>query len=121
MVNKVILLGNVGRDATAADGKLSFTLATEESWRDKAGEWQKKTTWHNVVLWSPKIAKSLSKGDLVAVEGKIETGGRGAERYYLIKASSVKTIRRATPPSSEPEPEPKGEEDGDLGSEFPWG
>ena len=56
MFNKVILIGNLGRDAEARymqdaeNGVLKFTLATNNSWRDKEGNWQQKTQWHNVVF-----------------------------------------------------------------------
>lgn len=79
MINKVILVGNLGRDpevrhlesgATVA----TFTMATNENYRDKAGEWQTVTQWHNIVAWrylAEMAERSLKKGSLVYVEGKL--------------------------------------------------
>src|SRR5215831_4304711 len=80
-VNKVILVGNLGRDAElrytpggAAVAK--FSLATTEVWNDKGGQRQERTEWHNIDLWG-KQAESLSeylvKGKQVYVEGRLQT------------------------------------------------
>ena len=80
-VNRVILLGNLGKDA-----ELSYTpsgqavskvsLATNRAWKDKNGELQEETEWHNLVLWA-KQAESLSpyltKGRMLYVEGRIKS------------------------------------------------
>ena len=66
-VNKVILVGNVGRDpetrTTQSGGKVvSFSLATSETWRDKAtGDRKEKTTWHNIVIWNENIGKVVEQ------------------------------------------------------------
>ena len=78
-VNKVILLGNLGKDPEVRrldDGRgvANFSLATSETYKNKAGEKVTNTEWHNVVLWSPlaDIAESyLKKGSQVYIEGKI--------------------------------------------------
>ena len=78
-VNKVILLGNLGKDpeVKAIDNgrKVArFTLATTESYRNQQGERVDQTEWHNVVFWGPVvdvIDKYLKKGNQVYVEGKI--------------------------------------------------
>lgn len=81
-VNKVILLGRTGKDPEVrnldnGNAVANFTLATSESYKDKAtGEKKETTTWHNVVLWgkTAEIAqKYLRKGDQVYIEGKIQT------------------------------------------------
>ena len=80
-VNKVILVGNLGRDAElrytpggAAVAK--FSVATTEVWNDKGGQRQERTEWHNIDLWG-KQAESLSeylvKGKQVYVEGRLQT------------------------------------------------
>jgi len=80
-VNKVILVGNLGRDAElrytpggAAVAK--FSIATTEVWNDKGGQRQERTEWHNIDLWG-KQAESLSeylvKGKQVYVEGRLQT------------------------------------------------
>ncbi len=79
-VNKVILLGNLGRDAEtkftpSGIAKTTFSVAT--SWRAKdpqTGEWKDHTDWHNIVLWrAEKLAEYLTKGTKVYVEGRLQT------------------------------------------------
>ncbi|NCU33294.1 MAG: single-stranded DNA-binding protein [Candidatus Moranbacteria bacterium] len=77
-LNKVILIGNLGRDPevmTFENGvkKASFSLATTESYRDKEGNWVDVTDWHNVVLWRWMAEKNLIKGDQIYIEGKLKT------------------------------------------------
>ena len=80
-VNKVILVGNLGRDAelryTPGGAPVAtLNMATTEVWNDKGGQRQEKTEWHRVVLWG-KTAESLSeylvKGKQVYVEGRLQT------------------------------------------------
>tara|TARA_B100000945_G_scaffold232775_1_gene189140 strand:- start:42 stop:449 length:408 start_codon:yes stop_codon:yes gene_type:complete len=78
-VNKVILLGNLGKDPEVKrldDGRgvANFSLATSETYKNKSGEKVTNTEWHNIVLWSPlaDIAENyLKKGSQVYIEGKI--------------------------------------------------
>ena len=80
-VNKVILVGNLGRDAelryTPGGAPVAtLNIATTEMWNDKAGQRQEKTEWHRVVLWG-KTAESLNeyltKGKQIYVEGRLQT------------------------------------------------
>jgi single-strand DNA-binding protein len=80
-VNKVILVGNLGRDAelryTPGGAAVSkFSLATTEVWTDKSGQRQERTEWHNIDLWG-KQAESLNeylrKGKQVYIEGRLQT------------------------------------------------
>ena len=80
-VNKVILVGNLGRDAelryTPGGAPVAtLNMATTEIWNDKAGQRQEKTEWHRVVLWG-KTAESLNeyltKGKQIYVEGRLQT------------------------------------------------
>ena len=94
-VNKVILVGRLGKDpeqASFANGGsvVKFSLATSENWKDKqTGERKEKTEWHNVVIYNEnlgKIAKDyLKKGSEVYLEGAIQSrkfqDNSGAERY----------------------------------------
>src|SRR5277367_3584629 len=94
-VNKVILVGNLGKDpevrrTTAGDPIVNLSLATSESWRDKAsGERKEKTEWHRVVIFNKNLAdvaeKYLRKGSKVYVEGQLQTrkwtDKDGAEKY----------------------------------------
>ncbi len=77
-INKVILVGNVGRDPQTyefegGNKKISFSVATTESYRDREGNWQDITDWHNIAGYRFLAEKSIAKGDLVYVEGKLKT------------------------------------------------
>ena len=80
-VNKVILIGNLGKDPEVkytpqGTAVAKITLATNERWKDKDGNWQDRTEWHNVVLWQrlAEIAgEYLKKGGKVYVEGRLQT------------------------------------------------
>ncbi len=77
-LNKVILIGHLGKDPdtfTFDDGtkKASFSLATTESYKSRDGDWQDKTEWHNIVGYRYLAEKNIVKGDLVYIEGKIKT------------------------------------------------
>src|SRR6201988_2955388 len=80
-VNKAILVGRLGRDpetrfTSGGQAVANFTLATDETYKDRTGERQKRTEWHRIVLWGKlaEIAQQyLKKGMLVYIEGRIET------------------------------------------------
>ncbi len=78
-LNKVILIGRIGKDPETysfEDGtkKISFSLATTESYKDRnTGSWVDQTEWHNIVGYRFLAEKNFAKGDLVYVEGKIKT------------------------------------------------
>ena len=79
-VNKVILLGHLGKDAEtrftpSGAAVTNFTVATNRRWKDQqTGEWKEETDWHNVVLWrAENLANYLTKGKQVYVEGKLKT------------------------------------------------
>lgn len=80
-INKVILIGNLGRDPeirTLESGikVATFSLATTESYRDNNNQWQDQTEWHNIVLWrhnAEKAENGLKKGMQVFIEGKLRT------------------------------------------------
>lgn len=93
-VNKVILVGNLGKDpeikyTQSGTAVASITVATSENYKDKqSGEWQEKTEWHNVVLWQrlAEIAgEYLKKGSKVYIEGRLQTRSwedkQGQKRY----------------------------------------
>jgi single-strand DNA-binding protein len=94
-VNKVILVGNLGRDPEARqmqDGNMvvNLSLATSESWRDKnTGERREKTEWHRVVIFNDRLTdvaqKYLRKGSKVYIEGQLQTrkwtDQSGVEKY----------------------------------------
>ena len=80
-VNKVILVGRLGRDPETrytggGQAVANFSMATDETYKDKNGERQKRTEWHKIVVWSKlaEIAQQyLKKGSLLYLEGRIQT------------------------------------------------
>jgi single-strand DNA-binding protein len=80
-VNKVILLGNVGKDPEvkflpSGSAVANFSIATTERFKDKGGEWQDKTEWHNLAAYGKVaeiIQKYVHKGDKLFVEGRLTT------------------------------------------------
>lgn len=77
-VNKVILIGNLGKDAETkftpgGRSRTTFTLATSRSWKDaQTGETREQTDWHNIVMWGQeRVAEYLKKGKQVYVEGRL--------------------------------------------------
>ena len=92
-VNKVILLGNLGRDpetryTTGGDAVTNLRIATTETWKDKSGDKQEKTEWHSVVLFGRQAeiaGEYLKKGRSVYIEGRLQTrkytDKEGVEKY----------------------------------------
>lgn len=93
MVNKVILIGNLGKDPEVRKTKngtavCNFPLATSDKYKDKNGEKQEKVEWHNLVAWDKKAElceKYLTKGSQIYAEGKLSTKSyedkEGNKRY----------------------------------------
>ena len=122
-VNKVILMGNLGRDPEVrfmpnGDAVCNFSIATTDSWKDKSGERQEKTEWHNIVMYRrlAEIAgEYLKKGRPVYLEGRLQTRKwqtkEGQDRYTTeVIADSMQMLggRDGAPahesqPSSQPE------------------
>ena len=92
-VNKVILLGNLGRDpetryTTGGEAVTNLRIATSEQWKDKSGEKQERTEWHSVVLFGRQAevaGEYLKKGRSVYIEGRMQTrkytDKEGVEKY----------------------------------------
>jgi single-strand DNA-binding protein len=80
-VNKAILVGNVGKDPEvkySANGVpvAKFSIATNEKYKDRGGEWQERTEWHNVVVWQKLaeiVGEYVKKGAKLYIEGKLRT------------------------------------------------
>jgi|MudIll2142460700_1097286.scaffolds.fasta_scaffold263720_2 single-strand DNA-binding protein len=80
-VNKVILVGNLGKDpevryTQTGSAVANFSIATSEQWNDRDGKKQERTEWHNIVVWGKQAehcGQYLSKGRQVYVEGSIRT------------------------------------------------
>ena len=101
-VNKVILVGNLGRDAElrytpGGAAVATLNLATTEVWNDKGGQRQEKTEWHRIVLWGKQaesLQEYLTKGKQIYVEGRLQTrqwdDKDGNKRYTTeIKADRI--------------------------------
>lgn len=92
-VNKVILVGNLGRDpetryTTSGDAVTNIRLATTDTWKDKSGEKQERTEWHNIVFYGRQAeiaGEYLKKGRQIYVEGRLQTrkwqDKEGQDRY----------------------------------------
>ena len=125
-VNKVILVGNLGRDAElrytpGGAAVATINMATTEVWNDKAGQRQEKTEWHRVVLWG-KLAESLkeylTKGKQIYIEGSIRSrqwedqSGNKRTSYEIVAremkmlGSRADTERAAAAYAEQPAPEP---------------
>jgi single-strand DNA-binding protein len=80
-LNKVMLIGNLGKDpevryTTSGTAVASFSIATSERFKNRSGEWEDRTEWHNVTLWGrlAEIAgEYLAKGKTVYIEGRLQT------------------------------------------------
>jgi len=132
-LNKVILIGNLGRDPeimTFDNGvkKASYSIATTESYKDKEGNWVDQTEWHNIVAWRWLAERNLIKGDQVYIEGKLKTRSwedAEGKKHYMTEVYADKILQltrrdqqAAPPPESPPPatpeqyPEAKSEESG---------
>jgi single-strand DNA-binding protein len=133
-VNKVILVGNLGRDVEmrhtpGGSAVAKFSVATNEVWKDKNGQRQEHTEWHNIVAWG-KLAEFcgsyLNKGRQVYIEGTIRTrtydDEKGNRRYFTeVRAQTIQLLgpkptgTEGTAPSAgggeTPEYPPENEED----------
>lgn len=129
-VNKVILLGNLGRDPEVrftggGQSVCNFTVATSDSWKDKSGQKQERTEWHRIVVWG-KLAElcgeHLKKGRQCYVEGRLQTrewtDKEGRKNFTTeIVAEQVTFIgsrsddRRHSGPTEEPEQEASSQDD----------
>jgi len=102
MVNKVILIGNLGRDPEMFSGSYGqvarLSVATTKSWKNKQGDWQNETEWHKVVAFgfAADAASKLAKGDQVYVDGSLSTNKYekdGETRYSTeVKAQVIRKL-----------------------------
>jgi len=113
-LNKVILIGRLGRDPECrylpnGDAVCNFSIATSESWKDQSWQKKERTEWHNITMYrklAEIAAQYLKKGSLVYLEGKIQsrkyTGKDGIERTaYEIIGSEMKMLSSKAEGSSE--------------------
>ena len=109
-----MLIGNVGKDPEVRHLEnesmvSSFPLATTEHYKDKNGDWQDQTEWHNIVCWrslAERVEKHVRKGSQLFIEGKIRSNNwvdqSGQKRYSIeILADNIQLLgKRAEPQSS---------------------
>ena len=107
MINKVILIGNLGKDPEIrkfdnGGAVTKFPVATNENYRDKNGEWQTVTEWHNVTVWGPaaeRAEKDFKKGTMVYIEGKLTTrkyqDQQGVDKYITeVRAAVTRRLEK---------------------------
>ena len=110
MINKVILIGNLGRDPEVRylEGGAAvarFSVATNENYRDRSGNWQTRTEWHDIVAWrqlAERVEKMLKKGSQVFVEGKLThrkwQDSEGKDRYTTeVVANVIRLLDKKDP------------------------
>jgi single-strand DNA-binding protein len=136
MVNKVMLVGNVGQDPEVRHldsgvAVANFSLATNETYKDKSGERVTQTEWHRIVMWrglAEVAEKYVKKGELLYVEGRLRTRSwddkEGNKRYTTeVFADEMKMLGRKSDQSETPqsgsaaqieEPESEPDEKDDL-------
>ncbi len=133
-VNKVILVGNLGRDpelryTQSGQAVANFTLATNEKWKDKEGNSQERTEWHRIIVWgksAENCAQYLQKGRSVYVEGRLQTRDwedrEGNKRTTTeIVAQTVQFLGGRGGAGSESPPPPEGPGDpGPPASDVPF-
>jgi single-strand DNA-binding protein len=126
-VNKVILIGNLGKDpdlryTPGGAAVVNFPIATNERWKDKNGQPQERTEWHNIVLWGrlAEIANDyLKKGSSVYIEGRLQTRSwddrDGNKRYTTEVVGNQMQMLGRQADAGDRMPEEKAKED--LGAE----
>lgn len=134
-VNKVIILGNLGRDPElkympSGDAVCNFSIATTDTWKDRDGNQQEKTEWHNIVAFkrlAEICGEYLKKGKQVYIEGKLQTRSwedkDGVKKYTTeIVANQMQMLSRrdeaiedsySPPPSAQSEPPQTNDNDDD--------
>ncbi len=134
-VNKAILIGNLGKDpelryTPGGQAVASFSLATGEKWKDKDGNMQDRTEWHNIVVWgrmAENAKEYLAKGRPVYIEGRIQTrswddkdGNKRytteivAQRLQFLGSRGDQSSSPSAPPPEAPQPADLAGEDDDL-------
>lgn len=116
-VNKVILIGNLGKDAEtkftpSGMANTKFSIATVRRWKDKSGEWKEETDWVNVVMWGNEaLGQYLKKGKQIYAEGRIQTRSYeakdGTKRYSTEVVADNVILLGGTEGQAEPRPVPK--------------
>ena len=113
MINKITLIGNVGKDAelkqTQSSSYARFTLATSSNYKNNAGEWVKETEWHNIKVWgftAESAVQMCRKGKLVYVEGKLVSYEHEGRRLWEVKADAFRVLTKDANQTEHPSSEP---------------
>ncbi len=133
MINKVILIGNLGADPevryTQADVPVAtFSVATTEKWKDQDGNMQESTEWHRVVAWqrlAEICGEYLQKGSKVYIEGKLQTrkwtDNNGVDRYTTeVVAREMKMLDRKGGNGTYPPPPEEPQGPTSMGDDVPF-
>ena len=129
MVNKIILVGRVGKDPVmrytpGGAAQANFSMATTETWKDKAGAKQERVEWHQIIAWQ-KLAEIcgqyVTKGMLLYIEGKVtyrQWDGKDGTKHYIteIVAGTMKMLggvqkKEEKPQDANPVGQPAGQDD----------
>ncbi len=139
-INKVILIGNVGKDPEVkytpnGVALAKFSLATNEKFKDKSGTWQERTEWHNVLAWqrlAEIVGEHVQKGTKLYIEGRLQTSSwedrnSGEKRYRVeIVARDILLLGSREPDSdgarnhAEEETEPVHAGAGEITDDIPF-
>jgi len=122
-VNKVILIGNLGRDPEVkytqnGTAVANLSVATNEVWTDKSGQKQERTEWHRVVVWGKQaqvLSEHLTRGKQVYVEGALQTRSwddRDGNKRYTTEVRAVRVLMLGRAETARVEPESPGPEAG---------
>ena len=137
MVNKAFLIGRLGRDpeirkVNSGTSVVNFSIATDERWSDRSGERQQRTEWHKIIAWgtlAETCAKYLNRGQLVFIEGKIQTqewndrdGNKRKTTEIIASSMQMLTPRGGgsgdhTPQQAKPKAQPVAEDIEDIDDE----
>jgi len=123
-INKVILVGNLGKDLEVMSyengvKRGTFSLATTESYKDKEGNWVEQTEWHNIVVWRWLAEKDLIKGDKIYLEGRLRSrkyDDKDGVTKYITEIQADKILKLGSsggydgPPSNTPTNPPENKE-----------
>ncbi|MBM4167968.1 MAG: single-stranded DNA-binding protein [Ignavibacteria bacterium] len=134
-VNKVILIGNLGKDpelryTNSGVAVATFSLATNESWKDQDGNVQERTQWHNIVAWS-RLAEIcgeyLKKGSKIYLEGRLQHRNyddkNGVKRYVtevVLNEMVMLDSKGASGPADTPQSGPASDGPPDKGNDLPF-
>jgi len=114
-VNKVILVGNVGKDpevkyTPSGIALAKFSIATNERFKDKSGEWQDRTEWHNILAWerlAEIVGEYVRKGSKIYIEGRLQTSSwedrQSGEKKYRTEIVARALVLLGSHDGPEPE------------------